>query len=74
MKYLISIVKLIIEIYRFLKIDLLFSLIFFHLSLFIKLPKLLSNKFFRSRTILMSEGGFGHTIHDVEMTKLTMLQ
>jgi len=72
MKYLISIVKLIIEIYRFLKIDLLFSLIFFHLSLLIKLPKLLSNKFFKSITMLMSEGGFGHTIHDVEITKLTL--
>jgi len=65
-------IKFIIKIYRFFKIDLILSLFLFHFSLLLNLRKIFSKKLNLRKIVLISEGGFGHTLHDVEMIKLTL--
>ncbi len=65
-------IKFIIKIYIFLKIDLILSFFLFHSSLAINLRKIFPKKFKLRKIVLISEAGFGHTIHDVEMTKLAL--
>ena len=63
--------KLIIKIYQFLKFDLFFSYLFFTIStiqVIIKIHK--KKKDFK--TVLLAEGGFGHSIIDVEIAKLAL--
>ncbi len=72
MRYAKKSIKLLINIYRFLKFDLILSFLLFHLSLIINLRNIynFSNK--KTKSVLISEAGFGHTIHDVEKTKLAL--
>ena len=65
-------VKFIIKTYRFLKIDLILSFFLFHFSLFINLRKIFSKEFKLRKIVLISEAGFGHTIHDVEIIKFVL--
>ena len=65
-------IKFIIKIYRFFKIDLILSFFLFHFSLFINLRKIFPKEFKLRKIVLISEAGFGHTIHDVEIIKLVL--
>ena len=70
LKKLVNLLKALREFYRLTKLDLLLSYIVFIFS-FTKF--ILSTNIKKNiTTVLISEGGFGHTIHDVEMINFVL--
>ena len=65
-------IKLFISVYRLSKFDLILSFILFHISLIINVPKIYNAQNKSTNSVLISEAGFGHTIHDVEKIKLAL--
>ena len=65
-------IKLLIEVYRFSKVDLILSFLLFHVSVIFNIPKIYNSKKKLNKSVLISEAGFGHTIHDVEIIKFAL--